>query len=132
MLSPVLEHLSGLAEILHPLSLRPLRKNGLCPRCRCRMKKNQEDIQPPPPPPDPPPPKAEETKRRRVTEWDALGVKPMMETDNLQESSNVDLAGGGGGVLSARPTLRGWGWVRGSQAILGGFRWPSVHNFIFS
>ena len=36
------------------------------------------------------------SKHRQVTDWDALGLEAMMETDDLRVSSYVDSGGGGG------------------------------------
>ena len=35
------------------------------------------------------------SKRRRVTEWDALGLEPMAETSDLEAGPEVDSGGGG-------------------------------------
>ena len=44
------------------------------------------------------------SKRRRVTEWDALGLEPMAETSDLEVGSEVDSGGTSGGSSTASST----------------------------
>ena len=44
------------------------------------------------------------SKRRRVTEWDALGLEPMVETSDLEAGPEVD-SGGGGSSSDTRSSL---------------------------
>ena len=47
------------------------------------------------------------SKRRRVTEWDALGLEPMAEVSDLDLGSEVDSGGTSGGSLTAPSTSGG-------------------------
>ena len=44
------------------------------------------------------------SKRRRVTEWDALGLEPMADTSDLEIGSEVDSGGTSGGSSTASST----------------------------
>ena len=46
------------------------------------------------------------SKRRRVTEWDALGLEPMAETSDLDLGSEVDSGGTSSGRSTASSTSR--------------------------
>ena len=48
-----------------------------------------------------------QTKRRRVVEWDALGLGRMLESEDLRVTSDVDSGGGGGGSSSVQSDASG-------------------------